>query len=138
MHVKRPRGILCAKRKFPEACSSEMIIGGWRSMLIQNGLRTEITASEITEQQTYWEVAAQSLWGSYISEMEKEAILRAHELAGTPARAVEIGCEGGRRSKLLSDLGWRMTCTDVDAKALKLCQLRLPEAACIVVEPEAE
>lgn len=31
-----------------------------------------------------------------------------------------------------------MTCTDVDAKVLKLCQLRLPEASCMVVEPESD
>lgn len=31
-----------------------------------------------------------------------------------------------------------MTCSDVDAKVLKLCQLRLLEASCMVVEPESD
>ena len=94
-----------------------------------------MTNPEIVAQRTFWELAAQSLWGTYISEIEKEAILRAHDIAGEPTRALEIGCEGGRWSKLLSDLNWKMTCTDVDAQVLRLCQLRLPTASCIIVEP---
>jgi len=97
-----------------------------------------MTASEIVEQPTFWERAARSRWGTYISDIEKEAILRAQSLAGGPSHALEIGCEGGRWSKMLSDLNWKMTCTDVDAQTLKLCQSRLPEASCILVEPESE
>src|ERR1700739_3060920 len=103
-------------------------------MFVGNDLATP----EIIEQPTFWELAAQSLWGTYISEIEKDAVLRAHNIAGKPSRALEIGCEGGRWSKLLSDLSWKMTCTDVDAKVLKLCQLRLPAASCIVVEPGSD
>ena len=92
-------------------------------------------SSEIAAQGTFWERAAQSSWGTYISEIEKEAVLRAHDIAGKPARALEIGCEGGRWSKLLSDLNWKMTCTDIDPRVLKICQLRLPTASCVAVEP---
>src|SRR6202035_3860823 len=88
-----------------------------------------------TPEMTFWEKAAATTWGRYITEVEKRAIMRGQSLAGKPTGALEIGCEGGRWSKLLSDLGWEMTCTDVDAQVLKLCQLRLPTASCIVVEP---
>ena len=92
-------------------------------------------SSEIAAQGTFWERAARSAWGTYISEIEKEAVLRAHDIAGKPARALEIGCEGGRWSKLFSDLNWKMTCTDIDPRVLKICQLRLPTASCVAVEP---
>ncbi len=103
-----------------------------------NEVITEINNLGIIEQATFWEHAAQSAWGTYISEIEKEAILRAHDIACKPARALEIGCEGGRWSKLLSGLEWKMTCTDVDARVLRLCKMRLPAASCILVEPESE
>jgi SAM-dependent methyltransferase len=86
---------------------------------------------------TLWEMIASTKWGSYISEIEKRALLKAHILAARPAEALEIGCEGGRWSKLLSDLGWKMTCIDVDAKALAICQRRLPAADCILVDSQA-
>ena len=62
---------------------------------------------------------------------------RASDAAGTPARALEIGAEGGRWSKLLSDDGWKMICTDVDPTALAICAKRLPDAECILVDPAA-
>lgn len=101
-------------------------------------VRRATVNSGAIEPSTYWEVAAQSFWGSYISAAEKEAILRAHELAGDPASALEIGCEGGRWSRLLSERGWKMTCTDVDSKVLDVCQERLPFASCILADPECE
>jgi SAM-dependent methyltransferase len=107
-------------------------------MLSQNDLNTNRGETGAAEQFTFWEHAAQSAWGRYISAAEKEAILRAHAIAGKPARALEIGCEGGRWSKLLSDLNWKMTCTDVDAATLQVCQQRLPEATCILVERGSE
>lgn len=98
----------------------------------------ETTTFETVQQSTFWERAAHSAWGTYISEIEREAILQAHRIAGKPTRALEIGCEGGRWSKLLSDLDWEMTCTDIDANVLTLCQLRLPKARCILAEPESD
>lgn len=55
-------------------------------MLVGNDLGNP----EIVQQHTFWELAAQSLWGTYISEIEKDAILRAHNIAGKPSRALEI------------------------------------------------
>jgi SAM-dependent methyltransferase len=47
----------------------------------------------------------------------------------------EIGCEGGRWCRMLMELGWQMTATDIDANALRLCQLRTPSLRCILTQP---
>jgi SAM-dependent methyltransferase len=70
-----------------------------------------------------------------VSDVEKGAILQGHLLAGRPQKALEVGCEGGRWSEMLSELGWKMTCTDVDRDNLLLCQRRLPDARCILADP---
>ncbi len=93
------------------------------------------TPNVVNDEVTYWEKAAQSKWGTYISEIEQRAILRASYAGQSPRYAVEIGCEGGRWSKLLADVGWQMTCVDVDLKVLSLCQSRLPTARCVLVDP---
>jgi SAM-dependent methyltransferase len=84
---------------------------------------------------TYWEVVANTSWGGYVAEVEKRAILKANALAANPTTCLEIGCEGGRWSKLLADLGWSVTCTDVDPETLKICKERIPTAHCMVVKP---
>lgn len=60
---------------------------------------------------------------------------RAETLAGPPGHALEIGAEGGRWSLQLAARGWSLTCTDVDPGTLAVCQERLPNANCIVVDP---
>jgi SAM-dependent methyltransferase len=84
---------------------------------------------------TFWERAATTRWGAYLSSEEGAMLERASDVAGPPRVALEIGVEGGRWSKLLQDRGWNMICTDVDAAALAICAARLPEAACILVDP---
>ena len=86
---------------------------------------------------TYWEQVAETRWGAYITEIERRAIEFASSIARPIEKAVEIGCEGGRWSKLLSDLGWGMTCIDVDEKVLQVCRERIPEAVCLLSLPEA-
>ena len=88
------------------------------------------------EEITFWEIVARRSWGSYISEIEKKAILKAHTLAAKPTTALELGCDGGRWSKLISDLGWSMTCTDIDQHAINICKQRIPSAHCILVHPD--
>jgi len=61
-------------------------------------------------------------WGNYIAEK--------------PNVALELGCEGGRWSKLLSDMGWRMICTDIDPKTLSVCKNKVPTATTILVDPD--
>jgi SAM-dependent methyltransferase len=84
---------------------------------------------------TYCEWLAKTRWGAYINEIEKNAIMIGHRLCPEPTRALEIGCEGGRWSRMLTGLGWNMICTDVNPGWLEICQRRLPEARCVVVGP---
>ncbi len=84
----------------------------------------------------YWEkVCTTTSSGKYITAIEKRVVLQANDIAVKPTTALDIGCEGGRWSKFLFDLGWNMTCTDIDQKALELCKTRIPEASCVLVSP---
>ena len=85
--------------------------------------------------ETSWEKVALTRWGAYLSDVEQRAILQAQKLAGAPASALEVGCEGGRWSLMLAQMGWKMTCTDVNQEALAVCQKRVRAANCILVEP---
>lgn len=85
---------------------------------------------------TYWEQVAQSRWGAYVTERKRDTLCRALERV-SPAKALEVGCEGGRWSKLLSDRGWSVTCTDIDERALSVCQERLSDARCVLTSPES-
>ena len=87
----------------------------------------------------YWErVALFTRWGAYVSHVVHQVIMKGHAVAGKPNRALEIGCEGGRWSKLLSDLGWEMTCIDVNRDVLDVCQKRIPAARCILASSRDE
>jgi len=86
--------------------------------------------------ETYWENAAKSKWGNYITTVEKQILLRANDLATAPGRGLEIGCEGGRWTKILVDLGWQMICTDINRKTLTMCKQRLPQATCILTSQD--
>src|SRR2546425_7136263 len=92
----------------------------------------------LTNQQaiTFWEHVAARKWGRYISDIEMQTILRAHRIAGDPATALEIGCDGGRWSQLLSESGWDLICIDVDRQTLGICQKRIPRAKCVLVHPD--
>lgn len=85
---------------------------------------------------TYWENVASTRWGAYTTDVARRAILRVHDLSTEPTTALEIGCEGGRWSKLLTDLGWNMVCTDVNDEVLKICKERIPTAKCLLVRPK--
>jgi len=84
---------------------------------------------------TAWETVATTRWGQYTTEVVEEAIRRGADMAAPARSAIEIGCEGGRWSRLLASLGWTMTCTDVDPTVLSVCQQRVPAAKCILVSP---
>jgi hypothetical protein len=85
---------------------------------------------------TFWEKVATTRWGAYISDIEKRAILKAHELSSKTSTALEIGADGGRWAKLLTDLGWKMICTDTNEQTLAMCKKRIPTAHCILVRPD--
>jgi SAM-dependent methyltransferase len=86
---------------------------------------------------TYCEWLAKTRWGAYINKIEERAIMLGHRSApAQPGMALEIGCEGGRWSRLLTNLGWDMVCTDVNKSFLDICQRRLPQSRCVLVEPD--
>lgn len=98
------------------------------------GVSIPIERDPALEPATLWEKAAATRWGAYVSEIEEKAIWKAQELAGPPGLAVDIGCEGGRRSMPLSRLGWKMVCLDVTHWMLRFCRSRIPSARCILVD----
>jgi SAM-dependent methyltransferase len=77
---------------------------------------------------TFWEEVARSTWGAYVTEVERRAILTAHDLAGSAGVGVDIGSEGGRWARLLTDLGWQMVCCDVNSYLLQKCREKVPTA----------
>jgi SAM-dependent methyltransferase len=95
----------------------------------------QVTGRSRLEPTTYWERIATTKWGQYTSQVEEQAILQAHRLAPEVRTVLEVGCEGGRWSRMLSDLGWDVVCTDIDTSALDICQERIPSANCILVDP---
>lgn len=82
-----------------------------------------------------WEGAARSRFGTYITQYEEREFQRALAMAEPCSDALEIGAEGGRWTTQLRQRGWRLTCTDIDPATLAVCQMRVPEARCIVVDP---
>jgi len=83
----------------------------------------------------WWENVANTRWGNYTSDIEKRCILKGNDLCREPTAALDIGCACGKWSKLLADLGWNVTCTDINEKRLKICQKRIPTTKCILVSP---
>jgi ubiquinone/menaquinone biosynthesis C-methylase UbiE len=97
-------------------------------------MNTEIESAH--DEPTFFEKTARTRWYSYLTEVEKRAILKANDLVGKPTTALEIGCDGGGRwSILLAKLGWKMICTDINPDVLDICQRRIPTAKCILVSP---
>ena len=89
------------------------------------------TSSQLTQ----WErIGETTRWGRYLADIERRIILRAEQCAGRPGHGIDLGCGGGRWSKLLADRGWRMTCVDVNPQDLCACQFKVPEAKCILVD----
>jgi len=84
---------------------------------------------------TFWEEAAQTRWGRYLSSAEKAA-LEAAASSVRPGTSLEIGCDGGRWSQLLAALGWSTICVDVREEAVELCRSRIPSARCLLVKSD--
>lgn len=84
---------------------------------------------------TFWERAAETRWGRYLTSAEKAALETAASSV-RPGTSLEIGCDGGRWSQLLGALGWSTICVDVREEAVELCRLRIPSARCLLVKPD--
>src|SRR5689334_16504615 len=84
-----------------------------------------------------WEkVYTTRTFGRYISDVHLRVIMMAQAAAGSPGKGFEVGCEGGRWTRMLADLGWQMTCTEVNAGALEVCRRRVPNANLLLVRGE--
>src|SRR5262245_49776902 len=97
------------------------------------GMPDTASSPPLTEAVEYWEMIGRTTrWGRYLAERERSAILRGERVAKQPAAGVDVGCGGGRWSKILSDLGWEMTCIDIRTDALHACQQKIPSARCVL------
>lgn len=92
------------------------------------------SAALAAEERTFWERAAETRWGSYMTTHQRAALMHAASLPERPGVSVEVGCEGGRWSMLLHDAGWQVVCSDVDPETLAICGRRIPEATCVLVD----
>jgi len=84
---------------------------------------------------TYWDNVAETRWGAYLTAIERRVILKAQALAGHPQAAIDAGCGSGRWSKMISELGWKVTCLEISPGALEICRLNVPSAKGILTEP---
>jgi SAM-dependent methyltransferase len=104
------------------------------SMVISNKQATSGAWPEVSV--VDWEqVAVTTRWGSHVASVESRLIRSGEYLARPASEALEIGCDKGRWSKMLADLGWQMTCIDVNEEALVACKHRIPSARCILADP---
>jgi SAM-dependent methyltransferase len=95
------------------------------------------TAPHAAADKTHWDLVAETTtWGRYVTEIEKRVVLRGAEMIDPPGVALDIGCGGGRWTKLLADRGWNVTSTEVNPHALALCQKNVPSARCVLTRPE--
>jgi SAM-dependent methyltransferase len=84
----------------------------------------------------FYDTVAETRWGKYLTGVEKDVILGAQQLCGTPTVALDIGAAGGRWSELLAEQGWEIICTDINPSSLERCRERVPRATCIRAEPD--
>jgi SAM-dependent methyltransferase len=89
-------------------------------------------------EETTWEAVARTTWGTYLTGVQHRVLREGCELAGVPSTALEVGCEGGRWSKLLQSWGWKNICTDINPESIELTRRRLPDAKCILVNANDE
>ena len=89
--------------------------------------------TENGQQLTFYERCAMTRWGAYLTEVDRKLIVAGLTMAGPPGQALDVGCDGGRWSKLLTEAGWSVTCTEVNDSTLQVCQARIPEAQCLLV-----
>jgi len=102
------------------------------------GASAKVKRLEGESEAEYFERIAPTRWDRYISGIEQRAIMAAHGYVPSPSVVLDIGAGIGRWSQVLSRLGWKLVCTDVDAKSLAICQRRTPGGTCLLVTPNAQ
>ncbi len=89
-----------------------------------------------SELQTYWDQVNRARWGRYIEAVEEEVVRDAVRGAVKSGSMVDVGCGGGRWSRLGMEAGLRTICLDTDVSVLETCRHRLPEAECVLTSPD--
>ena len=85
-----------------------------------------------------WEkLMCQTSYGRYADRVESEMIKYVLHRHSEPGVLLDIGCEGGRWSTVFADRRWQVIAIDVDSEALGICQARIPNARCVLADPEA-
>lgn len=86
-----------------------------------------------------WErLMAETRYGRYADEIETHMVEYVLGERSTPGALLDIGCEGGRRSKVFAERGWQVTAVDVDVAALQMCQRRIAKARCVLTRPDEQ
>lgn len=87
---------------------------------------------------SFWEsVAKTTKWGGYIHDVKKESVLLAEKVVSDKRVLLDIGCEGGSWTQMLSEMGWTdIVCVDINRDSLAVCHRRLPYALCIQTHPD--
>jgi SAM-dependent methyltransferase len=101
-------------------------------------MNTSGADGSLSSSEPIWErLMAQTRYGRYADSVERKMML--YVLANCPATGelLDVGCEGGRWSKVFADRGWQITATDVDTRALQVCQSRIPNARCVLADPKS-
>jgi SAM-dependent methyltransferase len=98
-------------------------------------MSTSSTESNIRSSELVWErLMAQTRYGRYADGVESTIVRYALAKYSTPGVILDVGCEGGRRSKVFADRGWQVIAIDVDARVLQVCQSRIPNARCVLAD----
>ncbi|MGH9689451.1 MAG: class I SAM-dependent methyltransferase, partial [Candidatus Acidiferrales bacterium] len=84
----------------------------------------------------YWESIAERRLGRYITGVQRQVLELGMVRRPAPETAFEIGCGGGRWSRILASKGYSVICADVDSASLEECHRRIPDAHCILTSPD--
>src|SRR5579864_2046798 len=85
-----------------------------------------------------WEsLMSQTRYGRYADRIESQMIQYVLAEHTEPGVLLDVGCEGGRWSKVFADRRWQIIAIDVDARALRICEARIPSARCVIADPKA-
>ncbi len=92
-----------------------------------------------TSPELSWErLMLQTRYGRYANQVESMMVEHVLTRYLTPGVLLDVGCEGGRWSKVFAERGWQVIATDLDERSLRICQSRIPNVRCVLVEPDCK